>query len=94
MALAFGSPDDLPPITSIKALTGHTVAAAGAMQIACAVWSMQENFVPGAANIDQLAPQTAPYPIVVDTRTGRTASALINTFGFGGTYGSLTLAQV
>ncbi|WP_081636244.1 beta-ketoacyl synthase [Pandoraea sp. SD6-2] len=94
LADAFGGMAELPAITSIKGLTGHTVAAAGAMQIACAIWSIQEGFVPGAANIDCVAPEAAPYPIWTATRAHAARSALINTFGFGGTYGALTLAQV
>lgn len=94
LAAAFGGPPGLPGITSIKGLTGHTVAAAGAMQIACAIWAIQEGFIPGAANIDRLPPEAAPYPIVASSREADLRSALINTFGFGGTYGALTLARV
>lgn len=94
LAYAFGAPSEIPLITSIKALTGHTVAAAGAMQIATAVWAMQEDVVPGAANIDRMDPRAAPFPIVTEPRAAKVNSTLINTFGFGGTYGALTLGRV
>lgn len=94
LAAAFGTPSEIPPITSIKALTGHTIAAAGAMQIACALWAIHDNFLPGTANIDRLPPETTHFPICIETKDTNVDSALINTFGFGGTYGALTLARV
>jgi len=94
LADAFGGVSELPAITSIKGITGHTVAAAGAMQIACAIWAMHEGFVPGAANIDSLPAEAAAYPIWRESRAAAARSALINTFGFGGTYGALTLARI
>ncbi|WP_087687864.1 MULTISPECIES: beta-ketoacyl-[acyl-carrier-protein] synthase family protein [unclassified Pandoraea] len=94
LADAFGGLTEVPAITSIKGITGHTVAAAGAMQIACAIWAMHEGFVPGAANIDRLPPEAASYPICRESRAADISSSLINTFGFGGTYGALTLARI
>ncbi|WP_237165335.1 beta-ketoacyl synthase N-terminal-like domain-containing protein [Pandoraea vervacti] len=94
LAHALGGPSELPGITSIKALTGHTVAAAGAMQIACAIWAMQENVVPGAANVEQMDARASAFPVLTDTREYRVDSVLVNTFGFGGTYAALTLTRM
>lgn len=94
LAHVVGSPRELAPISSIKALTGHTVGAAGAMQVACTVWAMQDGFVPGSANISRLDPAAEGFPILRESRNARIDRALVNTFGFGGTYGALTLARV
>ncbi|WP_353189363.1 beta-ketoacyl-[acyl-carrier-protein] synthase family protein [Pandoraea pnomenusa] len=94
LALAFGGVHALPDVTSIKGLTGHTVAAAGGMQMACAIWAMQERFIPGAVNVERLTPELDGYPIRTDCREAQVRRALINTFGFGGTYGALSLASI
>jgi len=94
LAHAFGGVAEVPAITSIKGLTGHTVAAAGAMQIACAIWAMHEGFVPGVANLACLDAAAAPFPIQTALQETLVSRVLINTFGFGGTYGALTLARV
>lgn len=94
LAAVFGGKTEVPPLSSIKALTGHTVGAAGAMQAACALWAMQEGFLPGSANIARLDPGVAGYPVLRTSRAGRIAQVLVNTFGFGGTYGALTFARL
>jgi 3-oxoacyl-[acyl-carrier-protein] synthase-1 len=88
----FGS--DLPPISSTKSLTGHSLGATGAQEAIYSLLMMQDGFIGGTANITQLDPEAEGFPIVQETRDARIDVALSNSFGFGGTNASLVLAKV
>jgi 3-oxoacyl-[acyl-carrier-protein] synthase-1 len=73
-----------PLVSSTKALTGHGLSLAGAMESAFSAVAMREGFVPGNAHLTRLEPQCAG--INVPTQTVNTAPNIVlkNSSGFGG----------
>lgn len=79
----------LPPFSSTKAFTGHTLAAAGSLEAVFSILSIQHNIIPPNLNFNQplevsdLKPQThLLQEVTVNT-------VLSNSFGFGGNNTSL-----
>ena len=52
----FGDAGRRPAVSSTKALTGHGLSLAGAMETAFCAVAMREGFTPGSAHITQLDP--------------------------------------
>jgi 3-oxoacyl-(acyl-carrier-protein) synthase len=83
----------LPPLSSIKGASGHSLAAAGAIEAVVATMAISSSFMPantGLQNVDPalgLTPLTSPL-------VGPTKAVLSNSFGFGGNNGSLAIGAV
>ncbi len=89
---AFG--DTMPPISSTKGLTGHSLGAAGVHEVIYSILMLQNNFIAASANIETLDPEAEGFPIVrqrVDNVNLRTVMS--NSFGFGGTNATLVLQK-
>jgi 3-oxoacyl-[acyl-carrier-protein] synthase-1 len=84
----------VPPISSTKSLTGHSLGATGVHEAIYSLLMMQEGFIAASANITQLDPAILPGEIA-QTRVDNVAfdSALSNSFGFGGTNASLLFSK-
>jgi 3-oxoacyl-[acyl-carrier-protein] synthase-1 len=90
---AFDGP--LPRISSTKSLTGHAIGAAGVNEAIYCLIMMNKNFLVGSANIDNLDPKAADYPILQATELNvEVNTVLSNSFGFGGTNASLVFSRV
>ena len=55
---------DVPPISSTKSLTGHSLGAVGVQEAIFSLLMMNNGFVCESANIDELDPEFADVPIV------------------------------
>jgi 3-oxoacyl-[acyl-carrier-protein] synthase-1 len=89
---AFG---DTPPlISSTKALTGHSLGAAGAQEAVYCILMMQNGFVAESANIDEIDPAFADLPIARHRIDRPVDVVMSNSFGFGGTNGCLVMTRV
>ncbi len=86
---AFG--DAAPLISSTKALTGHSLGAAGAQEAIYCLLMMKAGFVAESANIDNLDPAFADMPIVRQRLDRELTTVMSNSFGFGGTNGCLVM---
>ena len=86
--------DKAPLISSTKALTGHSLGAAGAQEAVYCLLMMQHDFVAESANVETIDPAFADLPIV-RKRIDRSVDVVMsNSFGFGGTNGSLVMTRV
>ena len=85
--------DKSPLISSTKALTGHSLGAAGAQEAVYCILMMQNGFVAESANIDEIDPAFADLPIARQRVDQSVDVVMSNSFGFGGTNGSLILAR-
>ncbi|MQY04076.1 beta-ketoacyl-[acyl-carrier-protein] synthase family protein [Actinomadura macrotermitis] len=88
LALARCFPGGTPPVTATKGVTGHILAAGGAVEAIVALRSARDGLVPPTANY------TGGSPIDVvhgEPRRIETAPVLSNSFGFGGHNASLVL---
>ena len=80
-------------ISSTKSTTGHTLGAAGAIEALFTVMAIREGVVPPTINLENQDPECDLYytPNVALERDVRIA--LSNSFGFGGTNGTLVFRQ-
>jgi 3-oxoacyl-(acyl-carrier-protein) synthase len=82
-----------PVISSTKALTGHGLSLAGAMEAAFSVLALQEGFIPGQANLVTVLAEGAGLNIPRETRETSPGFVASNASGFGGANVCLILAH-
>ncbi|MEZ5412681.1 MAG: beta-ketoacyl-[acyl-carrier-protein] synthase family protein [Opitutaceae bacterium] len=82
-----------PAVSSTKALTGHGLSLAGAMESAFCAIALRDGFMPGSAHIAQLDPECEGLNIIRTTQTQPPAVVLNNSSGFGGANVSLVLKR-
>lgn len=85
---------DLPLISSTKALTGHSLGAAGAHEAIYCLLMMASGFAAESANIETLDPAFADLPIVRDRVDRPLDTVMSNSFGFGGANGCLLFSRL
>lgn len=80
----FGPAPTRPAISSTKALTGHGLSLAGAMEAGFCALAIREGFMPGSAHITRLDPACEGLNIIRATLPNRPNVVLSNSSGFGG----------
>jgi 3-oxoacyl-[acyl-carrier-protein] synthase-1 len=86
--------DAIPPISSTKSLTGHSLGATGVQEAIYALLMMQHNFICASANIEQLDAEAEGMPIVLQRQDNvRLERVMSNSFGFGGTNACLVFQR-
>jgi len=80
------------PVCSIKGAVGHTIAAAGAVELAATIGAMGSGFSPGTVNCEQPDP-ACPVNVQLQAQTGAPGVVLSNSMGFGGQNASLVIAH-
>ncbi len=83
----------MPPISSTKSLSGHSLGAAGVQEAIYCLLMMRDGFIAGSANIDELDGACAAYPILRATERRRLNTVMSNSFGFGGTNAALVFQR-
>jgi 3-oxoacyl-[acyl-carrier-protein] synthase-1 len=86
--------DAVPPLSSTKALTGHSLGAASVHEAIYSLLMMRDGFMAASANIEQLDPRAEGFPILRESREATLSTVMSNSFGFGGTNASLVFARV
>ncbi|RKQ95871.1 3-oxoacyl-[acyl-carrier-protein] synthase I [Kushneria sinocarnis] len=87
--------DSVPPLSSTKSLTGHSLGATGAQEAIYTLLMMQHGFISASANLDELDPAAEGFDIVRQRRDDVTLNrALSNSFGFGGTNACLVFSRL
>ena len=81
---------NLPSISSTKGLTGHPLAAAGAIEAVISVITLTEGLVPANTGLRTVDPQLGLVPVYEPTRA-KVTTVLSNSFGFGGNNACLVL---
>ncbi len=84
----------MPPVSSTKSLTGHSLGATGAHEAIYSLLMMQNGFIAASANVTELDPEIRPEEIAL-ARVDDVDfdSVLSNSFGFGGTNATLVLSK-
>jgi 3-oxoacyl-[acyl-carrier-protein] synthase-1 len=86
--------DRVPPFSSTKSLTGHSLGAAGVHEAIYSLLMMENDFIAASANIETLDPGAAGMPIVRERRDNvKLNCVLSNSFGFGGTNAALAFKR-
>jgi 3-oxoacyl-[acyl-carrier-protein] synthase-1 len=85
--------DQVPPFSSTKSLTGHSLGATGVQEAIYCMIMMDKGFIAGSVNVDTPDPALGDMPLVTRTRDAQLNTVLSNSFGFGGTNASLVLRR-
>ena len=81
-------------ISSTKSTTGHTLGAAGAIEALFTVMAIREGVVPPTINLENQDPECDLYYTPNEALERDVRIALSNSFGFGGTNGTLVFRQI
>jgi 3-oxoacyl-[acyl-carrier-protein] synthase I len=83
----------VPPCSSTKGATGHTLGAAGIVEALVSWLALEHGFLPGTLNTAEVDPELDAR-IVLATEQAAPQVALSNSFGFGGSNCSLLLKRL
>ncbi|HEU4604087.1 MAG TPA: beta-ketoacyl-ACP synthase I [Steroidobacteraceae bacterium] len=83
----------VPPLSSTKSLSGHSLGAAGVHEAIYSLLMMRQGFIAGSANIEELDPACGDFPVVRESRSAQLDTVMSNSFGFGGTNASLVFQR-
>lgn len=86
--------DNVPALSATKSMTGHSLGAAGVQEAIYCLLMMRDGFIAPSINIDNLDPEFDGLPIVTKTTKAEITTALSNSFGFGGTNGTVIFSKV
>ncbi len=80
----FGEHAPSTPISSIKSMMGHLIAAAGVVELITCVLAIRDNMVPPTINLHNSDPNCDLDYVPNNARPATVSTALSNSFGFGG----------
>ena len=81
-------------VSSTKSMTGHLLGAAGGLETAICALAVHEQVMPPTINYVTPDPECDLDYVPNTARRGRLRYVLSNSFGFGGTNGSLILKKM
>ncbi|PLS23199.1 beta-ketoacyl-ACP synthase I [Neptunicoccus cionae] len=83
-----------PPISSTKSMTGHAQGATGAMEAIFCLLMLEHDFITPSINVVNLDPAINPGEIATElVENAGLDTVMTNSFGFGGTNGSILLSK-
>lgn len=82
-----------PLVTSTKAMTGHTLGAAGGIEAALTVLALQHQLVPPTVNLDAPDPLIEMDVVAKEARSASFDCAVKTSLGFGGHNAALVLTR-
>jgi 3-oxoacyl-[acyl-carrier-protein] synthase II len=86
---AFGAHADSVPVSSTKSVTGHLLGAAGGVEAIFSILALRDGVIPPTINLDTPDPECDLDYVPNEARHQPLRVALSNSFGFGGTNGTL-----
>ncbi|MXV13533.1 beta-ketoacyl-ACP synthase I, partial [Xanthomonas sp. LMG 8992] len=85
--------DNVPPLSSTKGLSGHSLGAASVHEAIYSLLMLRDGFMAGSAHIDDLDPRAEGFPILRQTQDATLNTVMSNSFGFGGTNAALVFGR-
>ncbi len=83
-----------PPISSTKSMTGHSQGATGAQEAVYCLLMLEHDFIAPSINVETLDPAINEGEIATKlVENAGLDSVMTNSFGFGGTNGSMILSK-
>jgi len=83
-----------PLVSSTKSMTGHSQGATGAQEAIYCLLMLENDFIAPSINIDNLDPELKPFEIASSlVNDAKLDTVMTNSFGFGGTNGSMLLSN-
>ena len=90
----FGPHADELAVSSTKSMIGHLLGAAGSVEAILTIMALRENVAPPTINLDNPSPGCDLNYVPHQAQERPIQHALSNSFGFGGTNGSLIFSQL
>lgn len=85
---------EIPPFGSTKSLTGHSLGATGVQEMIYSLLMMRDKYLAESAHIENLDPEFEGLPIIRERiDNAKIDTFLTNSFGFGGTNGTLVVTR-
>ncbi|WP_306047608.1 beta-ketoacyl-ACP synthase I [Nioella sp. MMSF_3534] len=85
---------NVPPISSTKSMTGHAQGAAGALEAIFCLLMLKGDFITPSINVETLAEGINPGEVATAyVENAGLDTVMTNSFGFGGTNGSMLLSR-
>jgi 3-oxoacyl-(acyl-carrier-protein) synthase len=81
-----------PPLSSIKGASGHSLAAAGALEAVVSAIAISKKILPANTGLQNVDPELGLTPLL-EPLERPVKAVLSNSFGFGGNNGSLVIAS-
>ena len=83
-----------PPISSTKSMTGHSQGATGALEAIFCLLMLKDDFIAPSINVETLDEALDPAEIATElVEKAGLDTVMTNSFGFGGTNGSMLLSK-
>ena len=84
-----------PLVSSTKSMTGHAQGAAGALEAIFCLLMLKDDFIAPSINVETLDPEFRPGEIATELiENAGLDTVMTNSFGFGGTNGSMLLSRI
>jgi 3-oxoacyl-[acyl-carrier-protein] synthase-1 len=84
-----------PPVSSTKSMTGHSQGATGAQEAIYCLIMLDSDFIAPSINVETLDPALDPAEIATTlVENAGLDTVMTNSFGFGGTNGSMLLSKM
>lgn len=86
--------DAVPPISATKAMTGHSLGAAGVQEAIYSLLMLEHDFIAPSINVDTLDELAQDMNIVTQPTERKLTTVMSNGFGFGGTNATLVMRKL
>ncbi|CNH35787.1 3-oxoacyl-ACP synthase [Yersinia frederiksenii] len=85
--------NNTPAISSTKAMTGHSLGAAGVHEAIFSLLMVEHGFIAPSINIEKLDEQAEGMNIITEPTKRELTTVMSNSFGFGGTNATLVMRK-
>lgn len=89
----FGDYAKRVPISAVKSMMGHLIAAAGAVETICCVLAIRDQMLPPTMNLDNLDPECDLDYVPNKARSAKVRTVMSNKYGFGGQNDTLIIRK-
>ncbi|MGK2959970.1 MAG: beta-ketoacyl-ACP synthase I [Candidatus Malihini olakiniferum] len=86
--------DAVPPISATKAMSGHSLGAAGVQEAIYSLLMLEHNFIAPSINVDTLDELAQNMNIMTEPTERKLTTVMSNGFGFGGTNATLVMRKL
>ena len=85
--------NDQPAISATKAMTGHSLGAAGVQEAIYSLLMLEHGFIAPSINVEERDPAAEGLNIITEPTERQLTTVMSNSFGFGGTNATLTMRK-
>ncbi|QQG27248.1 beta-ketoacyl-ACP synthase I [Pectobacterium carotovorum] len=85
--------DNVPPISATKAMTGHSLGAAGVQEAIYTLLMLEHGFIAPSINVETLDERAEGMNVITEMTERELRTVMSNGFGFGGTNAALVMRK-